>query len=34
MYLVHSLLFLFLAEAYDLFVGFQGTLKYFRILSG
>jgi membrane-associated phospholipid phosphatase len=30
MYLVHSLLFFFLAEAYGLFIGFQGTLKYFR----
>ncbi|WP_426525080.1 phosphatase PAP2 family protein [Bradyrhizobium sp. McL0615] len=34
MYLVHSLLFLFLAEAYDLFAGFQGVLKYFRIVGG
>jgi membrane-associated phospholipid phosphatase len=32
MHLVHALLFIFLAEAYFLFLGLQGTLKYFRSL--
>ncbi|WP_426533632.1 phosphatase PAP2 family protein [Bradyrhizobium sp. McL0615] len=34
MYLVHALLFIFLAEAYFLFLGLQGTLKYFRFFAG
>jgi membrane-associated phospholipid phosphatase len=34
MYIVHVLLFLFLAEAYNLFLGFQGILKYLLISRG
>jgi undecaprenyl-diphosphatase len=33
-YIVHALLFLFLAEAENLFLGFQGVLKYLKYLSG
>lgn len=33
-YIVHALLLLFLAEAENLFLGFQGVLKYLKYLSG